>query len=62
MLEFQTPQITAEKTEDNRGTFTIERLDHERAAIVLDGFAGDARDLEVEHQGGGVLVVRARRV
>src|SRR3954464_2019786 len=27
MLEFQTPQITAEKTEDNRGTFTIEPLD-----------------------------------
>ena len=27
MLEFQTPQITADKTEDNRGTFTIEPLD-----------------------------------
>jgi DNA-directed RNA polymerase subunit alpha len=27
MLEFQTPQITAEKTEDNRGTFKIEPLD-----------------------------------
>src|SRR3954467_10406762 len=27
MLEFQAPQITAEKTEDNRGTFTIEPLD-----------------------------------
>jgi DNA-directed RNA polymerase subunit alpha len=27
MLEFQTPQISAEKVEDNRGTFTIEPLD-----------------------------------
>lgn len=27
MLEFQTPQITAEKVEDNRGQFTIEPLD-----------------------------------
>ncbi|MEA2348206.1 MAG: DNA-directed polymerase subunit alpha [Thermoleophilaceae bacterium] len=27
MLEFQTPEITAEKIEDNRGTFTIEPLD-----------------------------------
>src|SRR5215217_8192086 len=27
MLEFQTPQITAEKVQDNRGTFTIEPLD-----------------------------------
>src|SRR6476661_6327235 len=27
MLEFQTPQISAEKLEDNRGTFTIEPLD-----------------------------------
>jgi DNA-directed RNA polymerase subunit alpha len=27
MLEFQTPEITAEKIEDNRGSFTIEPLD-----------------------------------
>ena len=27
MLEFQTPQISAEKVEDNRGSFTIEPLD-----------------------------------
>src|SRR5919112_392291 len=27
MIEFQTPQISAEKVEDNRGTFTIEPLD-----------------------------------
>jgi DNA-directed RNA polymerase subunit alpha len=27
MLEFQTPQISAEKVQDNRGTFTIEPLD-----------------------------------
>ncbi len=27
MLDFQTPQISAEKVEDNRGTFTIEPLD-----------------------------------
>src|SRR5438874_2966392 len=27
MLEFQIPQISAEKVEDNRGTFTIEPLD-----------------------------------
>ena len=27
MLEFQTPHISAEKVEDNRGTFTIEPLD-----------------------------------
>src|ERR671916_727256 len=27
MIEFQTPQIAAEKVEDNRGTFTIEPLD-----------------------------------
>src|SRR6187455_1109403 len=27
MLEFQTPQITAEEVTDNRGTFTIEPLD-----------------------------------
>jgi DNA-directed RNA polymerase subunit alpha len=27
MLEFQTPQISAEQVEDNRGTFTIEPLD-----------------------------------
>src|SRR2546421_2941019 len=27
MLEFQTPQISAENVEDNRGTFTIEPLD-----------------------------------
>ncbi len=27
MLEFQTPQISSEKVEDNRGTFTIEPLD-----------------------------------
>ena len=27
MLEFQTPQITAEEVSDNRGTFTIEPLD-----------------------------------
>src|SRR5205807_6466011 len=27
MLEFQTPQISAESVEDNRGTFTIEPLD-----------------------------------
>jgi DNA-directed RNA polymerase subunit alpha len=27
MLEFQTPQITAEKVQDNRGQFTIEPLD-----------------------------------
>ena len=27
MLEFQTPEISAEKIEDNRGTFTIEPLD-----------------------------------
>jgi DNA-directed RNA polymerase subunit alpha len=27
MLEFQTPQISAEKVEDNHGTFTIEPLD-----------------------------------
>src|SRR4051812_4232005 len=27
MIEFQTPQISAEKVQDNRGTFTIEPLD-----------------------------------
>src|SRR5512144_3115607 len=27
MIEFQTPQISADKVEDNRGTFTIEPLD-----------------------------------
>jgi len=27
MIQFQTPQISAEKVEDNRGTFTIEPLD-----------------------------------
>src|SRR5690348_18285026 len=27
MLEFQTPQISAETVEDNRGSFTIEPLD-----------------------------------
>src|SRR2546428_80118 len=27
MLEFQTPQISAEKVEENRGSFTIEPLD-----------------------------------
>src|SRR3989442_15717587 len=27
MIEFQTPQISAEKVEDNRGSFTIEPLD-----------------------------------
>ena len=27
MIEFQTPQISSEKVEDNRGTFTIEPLD-----------------------------------
>jgi DNA-directed RNA polymerase subunit alpha len=27
MIEFQTPQISAESVEDNRGTFTIEPLD-----------------------------------
>src|SRR5918995_422249 len=27
MIEFQTPQISAEKVKDNRGTFTIEPLD-----------------------------------
>src|SRR5919202_1996792 len=27
MLEFQIPQISAEKVEDNRGNFTIEPLD-----------------------------------
>ena len=27
MIEFQTPQISAENVEDNRGTFTIEPLD-----------------------------------
>jgi DNA-directed RNA polymerase subunit alpha len=27
MIEFQTPQISSEKVQDNRGTFTIEPLD-----------------------------------
>src|SRR3712207_8123517 len=27
MIQFQTPQISAEKVQDNRGTFTIEPLD-----------------------------------
>ena len=27
MLDFQIPRITAESVEDNRGSFTVERLD-----------------------------------
>ena len=40
MIEFQTPQISAEKVEDNRGTFTIEPLDRgsaTRSATRLGG-------------------------
>src|SRR3954447_17935727 len=36
----------------------IERLDRERAAVLVDAFAGDPGDLEVEHQ---VLVFRGWR-
>ena len=32
MLEFQIPQISAEKVEENRGNFTIEPLDRGFAA------------------------------
>ena len=34
---------------------TIERLDRERATVVVDGLAGDSGDLEVEHQGPNVV-------
>jgi hypothetical protein len=53
------PQGVAERVAEA----TVEGLDHERAAMLLDGFAGDARDLEVEHWEVLVLCgVPARRV
>src|SRR5438552_3173125 len=50
MLEFQTPQISAEKVEENRGSFTIEPLDrgvgytfgHSRRRVLLSSLAGAA--------------------
>jgi DNA-directed RNA polymerase subunit alpha len=50
MLEFQTPQISAENVEDNHGTFTIEPLDrgfgytfgNSRRRVLLSSLAGAA--------------------
>ena len=49
MIEFQTPQISAESVEDNRGTFTIEPLDrlvtqfgNSLRRVLLSSLAGAA--------------------
>ena len=43
-------QHAAQRVAERVAEAAVERLDHERAAVLLDGFAGDAGDLEVEHR------------
>src|SRR4051794_36275432 len=52
-------QHPAQRVAEGVAEAAVEGLDHERAAMLLDGFAGDARDLEVEHW--RVLVLRLCR-
>src|SRR3954469_22389182 len=52
-------QHSAQRVAEGVAEAAVEGLDHERAAMLLDGFAGDARDLEVEHW--RVLVLRLCR-
>src|SRR2546425_247231 len=61
MLDFQIPRITSESAEQNRGSFTIERLDGEAATVLLRGLACDPGDLEVEHQSPNVVFFSRRR-
>ena len=49
--EQHAPQRVAERVAEA----AVERLDHELAAVVLDGLGGDSGDLEVEHQGPNVV-------
>ena len=48
--EFQVPRISAEKVDDNRGTFTVEPLDkgfdREGPTIVVDLLGADSWYLE----------------
>src|SRR6185503_15708531 len=41
------PQRVAERVAEA----AVERLDHERATVLIRGLAGDAGNLEVEHRG-----------
>src|SRR3954453_18627003 len=53
-------QHAAQRVAERVAEAAVKGLDHERAAMLLDGFAGDARDLEVEHWEGLVLRRGAR--
>ena len=53
MLEFQTPQISAEKVEENRGSFTIEPLDRGFGYT----FGNSLRRVLLSSLAGGALLV-----
>ena len=66
MIEFQTPQISAEEIKDNRGTFTIEPLDrgfgytfgNSLRRVLLSSLAGAAvTSVRIE----GVVKISRRR-
>src|SRR4051794_23881112 len=51
-------QHAAQRVAEGVAEAAVERLDHERAAVVVHGLAGDAGDLEVEHRGPDCRVFR----
>ena len=55
--EQHAPQRVAERVAEA----AVERLDRERATVLLHGLAGDPGDLEVEHQSPNVVLVSHRR-
>src|SRR4051794_22894142 len=54
-------QHAAQRVAERVAEAAVERLDRERAAIVLHLFGGDSGDLEVEHQGPDCRVTYAAR-
>ena len=50
-------QDTPERVAERVAEAAVERLDRERATVLLHGLAGDPGDLEVEHQGPNVVLM-----
>ena len=54
-------QHAAQRVAERVAEAAVERLDRERAAVLLHGLACDPGDLEVEHQSPNVVLVSHRR-
>ena len=68
MLDFQVPKITAEKVEDNKGSFTVEPLDrgfgytfgNSLRRVLLSSLVGRGRHVG-SHRGRGARVLDHQR-